>query len=74
MTVPQLILNRLAESSNLALHEFNIFGSNQAAISARLRELARQGIVVGKVRKGTNYKEWSLVKYDGSQRLLAVGE
>lgn len=61
-TAKQEIIRRLVESpTSLAVHEFNIFGHSETAISARLREMAKDGNVVGRVRPGTALKEWSLV-------------
>lgn len=46
----------------LACHEFAIPDYSQTNISARLRELARAGIVVGKRREGKAFKEWSIAQ------------
>lgn len=35
---------------------------SENAAATRLSELAREGKVIGAYRKGTAYKEWSLVK------------
>lgn len=62
MTAKQAILERLHQSDKpLALFQFNIPGVLQTALSARLRDLRREGAVVGRIRPGTPYKEWSLV-------------
>ena len=63
MTAAESILKRLSESSApLAVHELNIWKCSDTAASARLRELAREGKVIGHIRKGTSYKEWSLAE------------
>lgn len=65
MTGRQAIIKALYESPRpLALHEIPVVGINQAAASARLRELARDGIVVGTRRPGTAYKEWAMAPTD----------
>jgi hypothetical protein len=61
MTAKESILEVLSKTTDkLAIHEFPFVGYNQAAISARLRELAREGKVVGTPRPGKAFKEWSL--------------
>ena len=62
MTASSLILKRLSEQSNLALFEFKIEGCLITALSARLREMAREGKVVGTYQNGENFKRWSLSK------------
>ena len=62
MTAAERILQRLSEQSDLALFEFKIMGCSESAISARLRESAREGKVIGHYRKGENFKRWSLAK------------
>lgn len=46
----------------LALHEFNIPGVSENNLGTRLPQYAKEGLVVGRVRPGTNYKEWGLAK------------
>lgn len=48
----------------LAIHEILAPGHSQTAISARCREMARDGIIVGATRPGTSYKEWALPKVE----------
>lgn len=61
-TAKTAIVSRLEQSEWLSLFEFKIIGCSEAAISARLREMAKVGIVEGRFRKSENYKEWNLVK------------
>ena len=59
-TTRQKILKSLALSPRpLACHEFFV-GANDAAVSARLRELARDGLVIGQRVPGKAYKVWNL--------------
>lgn len=44
----------------LALHELNIEGVSQAAASARLRELAREGVAISVKVPGKRYTAWAL--------------
>ena len=60
MTAKNLILDRLRENSWLAVHEFQIIGVSENAAETRLSELAREGKVIGRVRPGCAYKEWSI--------------
>lgn len=61
MTTKDAIIKVLHETDRpLAVHEFGFIGANHAAISARLRELARVGIVVGERVDGRAYKAWSI--------------
>ena len=60
-TAKEKILDALKNACKpLSVHEFNIYGCSETAISARLRELTRSGLVIGKVRSGTSFKEWEL--------------
>ena len=73
MTASSKILQRLSEQSNLACHDFNI-GANDAAVSARLRELFKQGKVTWIRRKGEAYKRWSLSKPPEDKRWEFQGD
>lgn len=60
-TAREKILDRLALADNpLALHDLNIQGVSQAAASARLREMAREGLVVSVPVAGKRYTAWIL--------------
>lgn len=56
-----LIEEYLKENGPTPVHGINIFGHSQTAISARLREMAREGIVVGSRLDGKPYKTWSVL-------------
>ena len=78
MNSKQLILKRLRESKDpLAVHELDIFGYSENNLATRLSELAKEGKVIGRFRKGTHYKEWNIPepKYDENNQgvLLASG-
>lgn len=61
LTARQAIVSVLYESDRpLAVFEFGLMGVAQTAISARLRELARDGIVVGVKPKDKPYKVWAM--------------
>lgn len=63
MTSKEKILEILQSSKYpLAVHEFNVWGYNQNNIATRLSELQKEGKVFGKIRSGTHYKEWSIIK------------
>lgn len=63
MTARSEILKTLALAQRpIGVHEFYIGGTSQTAISARLRELARELLVVGETKPGKSYKVWSLAK------------
>ena len=63
-----LILSRLAAADRwLAVHEFNIRDSygnvlySENSLASRMHELSGiVGLVVGRKRKGKNFKEWAL--------------
>lgn len=59
-TAKTAIINRLSSGDWIAVHEFGLFGYSETAISARLREMARVGIVEGRFRANENFKEWRL--------------
>jgi pyridoxine 5'-phosphate synthase PdxJ len=44
-----------------AVHELHLESVSQCAASARLREMSRDGEVVGRIRLGKQFKEWALV-------------
>lgn len=61
MTTSEAVVRVLSETDEaLAVHEFGLMGVAQTAISARLRELAREGIVVGAKHPTKAYKVWRL--------------
>lgn len=62
-TASELIIELLTANpeSWFAVHELNITDVSECAASARLRELARDGRVIGKTRKGKSFKEWSIL-------------
>jgi DNA-binding HxlR family transcriptional regulator len=62
VTAPQLILKSLSTAypRPLAIHELGIMGHSECALSARLRELRRDGFVEGLPRPGKAFKEWTL--------------
>lgn len=67
MTAKQEILNVLACSPYpLAIHEIDIPKTSQTAVSARLRELSRAGIVIGERVEGKAYKIWKLASGQGN--------
>ncbi len=73
MTTRQAVVKVLYESPRpLAVHEFGLMGVSQTAISARLRELARDGIVIGAKHPERAYKVWSLKPADLTLPLTVV--
>lgn len=61
MKAADRIIKVLHEASRpLAIHEMVLPGVSQTAASARLRELAKVGIVVGERVDGRAYKAWSI--------------
>lgn len=63
MKVPakELIYRRLRRSEHpLAVHELDITGVSQCSASARLREMARDGIVLSVPAPGKAYKLWTV--------------
>lgn len=65
MTARDLIVARLAQApAPLALHELDIVGVSQTSASARLRELAREGIVQSVPVPGKRYTAWRLAPKD----------
>ncbi len=66
MTTREAIIETLSSSDRaLAVFEFGFMGMAQTAISARLRELAREGIVVGAKHPKRAYKIWKLAPSQG---------
>lgn len=67
MTTSERILNFLADdqaenpTSWVAVHEITLMGASDCAISARLRELARDGRVESRMREGKRFKEWRYI-------------
>jgi DNA-binding HxlR family transcriptional regulator len=67
VTTREAIISSLAESdSPLAVFEFGFMGMAQTAISARLRELAREGVVIGVKHPKGAWKVWSLAPGQGN--------
>ena len=61
-TCKQEIIKCLALAKTpVAIHEFSIPIYSQNNIATRLSEMAREGVVVGTVRPGKQFKEWALV-------------
>ena len=74
MTARQDILKLLAIATEpVPVHAFHLANVSQTAISARLRELAREGLVIGQSVPGKNYKSWSLVKPTETMPLFSTG-
>ena len=62
MTARQSIIKFLYESSRpVAVHEIVIPRVSQTAVSARLREIARDGLVEGLRVEGKAFKVWRMV-------------
>jgi hypothetical protein len=60
-TQKDLLLKRLEEAEYpLAVHEFNIIGHSENSLATMASNLAREGLIEGRVRKGFQYKEWAL--------------
>lgn len=67
MTAKEKIVRALAESDRaLALHEIPVMGINQAAASARLRELRREGLVESVPVPGKRFTAWKLTAGQGA--------
>ena len=65
MTARDLILARLRESTEaLPLHALNVHGVSQTAASARLREMAREGIVQSVPVAGKRFTAWKMAQID----------
>lgn len=61
MTARDLIVKRLAQATEpLPLHALNIPMVSQTAASARLRELAREGVVQSVPVSGKRFTAWKL--------------
>ena len=62
MTAKQKIMARLSSSPwPVPLHKLDIPGVSECSASARLREMARLGIVYSVPVPGTKYTAWALV-------------
>lgn len=62
MSAKDKILERLSKASDpLPVHEFNLPGVSQTSISARLRELSRDGRVESVPVPGKRFTAWKLV-------------
>lgn len=66
MNAKHAIVKCLYEQGPKAIHEMNIMGHSQTALSARTRELARAGIVEGFRPEGKPWKVWTLVSGQGN--------
>lgn len=67
------IMERLMSAqSPLAVHEFKIFTYSENNIATRLSELAKEGKIAGKYRKGQSFKEWYLIKQEPEKLLFKV--
>ena len=67
------IVARLYESPTaIAVHEFGFPDVAQTAISARLRELSRDGIVMGEKHPTKPFKVWRLVPAELTLPLTVV--
>ena len=65
MTAKEAIVDTLSGSDRpLAVFEFGLMGVAQTSISARLRELARDGIVQSVRVPGKRYTAWTLTPKD----------
>lgn len=61
MNARQAIIKALYEASEpLPVHGLGLVGVSETAASARLREMAREGIVAGFTKPGARYKLWLL--------------
>ena len=61
----QKIIARLyAAARPIPIHELGVDGVSQTSASARLRELAREGIVESVPVPGTRYTAWKLAQKD----------
>ena len=69
------IVARLYESDkHLAVHELKVMGVSDNAAATRLSELAKDGIVEGRVRAGFKFKEWRLRPAELTLPLTVVGQ
>lgn len=67
MTAKEAILKTLGQAwKPMPIHEFQLIGVSETAISARLRELARDGVVEGHRVEGKSYKAWTLKNPTGA--------
>lgn len=66
MTTKATIVALLSEANRpLAVHEIPVPMTSETAISARLRELARDGIVIGERHPVKPYKIWRVAPDQG---------
>lgn len=73
MTAKEKILERLANTEiPLALHQLQIASVSQAASSARLREMKKEGLVVSIPIPGRKYTAWALAPKDLSLPLTVA--
>lgn len=73
MSARSRIVARLYESQQaLAVHEFGFTDIAQTALSARLRELARDGIVYGVKHPSKPFKVWAMVPQTLVLPLVAI--
>ena len=67
MNAKEKILHRLSLSDlPVPIHELNIQGVSQTSASARLREMAREGLVMSVPVNGARYTAWMLAPDDMS--------
>ena len=75
MTAKEKIIMRLASVNQaLPLHALDIPGVSQTAASARLREMARDGIAVSVPVVGKRYTAWTLSDSKAKDRQEAAEE
>lgn len=66
MIAKDLILKRLAEAAEpLPIHALDIPGVSQTSASARLREMARENLVVSLPVPGKRFTAWTLAALEG---------
>lgn len=54
----------------LAIHELGIEGYSENALATRMSELAADGVVVGRERRGGGVKEWRLTTAEEREAIL----
>jgi len=63
ITSKEYILQELSNSLlPMAIHEFSTHKFSQNNLATRMSELAKAGLIEGRVRRGKCYKEWYLVR------------
>jgi len=60
ITAKTEIIARLSSGEFLAVHEMNISRYSENNIATRCSELAKDGVIFGRYRKGARFKEWGL--------------